>query len=290
MNLKKEISKIKSISSNQPLKIAEKSILFLSKSIENSKTSTELLFNLKEIKNKILNEISIQPITTNALDYLAFELKKTNFLELKTLLQERIKKALRHINNSGELISEVGQHKIKKGMVIFVFSYSPTTMSILLKAKQNKLNFIVNTLESNKNKDGKLISSILAKNKIPVKYYSDVALRQALKGADLVLLGTDLITQEGVLYSKIGSELVAELAEKYELPTYVCADSWVCNSHISKQFEKIQMKQQTSNSIKIMDYSFEKIHPKLITGIISGLGIYKTTAFINEVKNKYPWI
>ena len=112
-----------------------------------------------------------------------------------------------------------------------------------------------------------------------------------------MLLGADAVTSEGKVINKIGSELFTEIADRYEVPVYVCTDSWKFDpKSVFGYEEEIEKRKPTEiwptapRGVKIANFAFEKVNPDLITGIISELGIYKPSIFVEEVKRAYPWM
>ena len=47
---------------------------------------------------------------------------------------------------------------------------------------------------------------------------------------------------------------------------------------------------KSPKNVIIHNPAFEKINPKLISGIISEIGIYKPVMFLEELKNTYSWM
>ena len=139
----------------------------------------------------------------------------------------------------------------------------------------------------------RLMAEELVKHRIPVKYFSDMAARTALKKADIVLMGGDEIESNGKICSNIGSELIADIAEKYDIPVYICIDSWKFNNSKKENNELRPRKELWSNppkGISVINFDYEKINPILISGIITERGIYKPHHLISELKRQYPWI
>ena len=137
----------------------------------------------------------------------------------------------------------------------------------------------------------------LASYKIPVKHYVDSAARMALKKADIMMIGADAITTEGKVINKIGSELIAEAANKIGVPVYICTHSWKFDPEtifgFDEEIEKRAWDEIWPNKprkVNIDNFAFEKINPALITGIISELGVYRPQNFISEIKNNYKWM
>jgi len=182
-------------------------------------------------------------------------------------------------------------------MVVFTHCHSSTVIEILKQANKQGKRFTVHNTETRPKFQGRLTAQELARLGIPVVHYVDSAARLALKKADIMLIGADAITTEGKVINKIGSELMAEVAEKWDVSLYVCSDSWKFDpKSVFGYEEEIEKRKPTEiwptapKGVKIDNFAFEKVNPDLITGIISELGIYKPTIFVEEVKRAYPWM
>ncbi|MDP7141063.1 MAG: ribose 1,5-bisphosphate isomerase, partial [Candidatus Woesearchaeota archaeon] len=181
-------------------------------------------------------------------------------------------------------------------MVIFTHCHSSTVINILKKAKQMKKSFEVHNTETRPLFQGRTTAKELSKLNIPVTHYVDSAMRLALKKADIVLLGADAITPEKAI-NKIGSEVIAELANKYDIPVYVCCNSWKFDYHTIFGFEEeIETRKEKEiwknppKNTKICNYAFEKINLNLVTAIISEIGDYRPSVFIEEIKRNNDWM
>ena len=220
-----------------------------------------------------------------------------NALKFAQLSPKNISKAIAHFHEARDIIARYATRKIKDNMIIFTHCHSSTVMYVLAEAKRQGKKFIVRNTETRPLFQGRITSKELAKLKIPNTHFVDSALRLALKKADLVLLGADAITAEGKVINKIGSELVCLVADRYDVPVYICADSWKFDpATLYGTIEPIEYrsaKEIWKNPPKetiVVNPAFEKIAPELITGIISELGILAPEVFVTQVKKAYPWM
>jgi len=208
-----------------------------------------------------------------------------------------INNALTHFTLSEKIIPKIGAKKIHSKKIIFTHCHSSTVVSILKEAKSQKKNFIVHNTETRPMLQGRKTAKELSKAGIEVHHFVDSGARLALKKADLMLIGCDAITAEGKVINKIGSEMMAEIAERHDTPVYVCTDSWKFDPLTSFGFD-VEIEKRNSKEIwknppkkvKIFNYAFEKINPDLISGIISELGVHSPNNFVREVTKAYPWM
>lgn len=260
-----------------------------------AKSPDEFLRKLHDSKNAISSALK-EPLVKNALNYVLFDIPKYSIPTAKGVLNQRIQYALEHLSSSSKNIAHYGHPKIKNGMVVFIHGYSPIALTLLLKAKQSNIQFSVHNTECRPSFSGRLMASILSKNNIKVRHFADIALRQALKGADLVISDAYLFTEHGPVYGSIGAELVAEMAEKFDVPLYLCMDTWKFNPSPyyvhEHDIEKTgnELWAHAPNLVKPLNFSFEKVDPRLITGIITEQGIYKVHYLLSDIRKQQPWM
>ncbi len=244
---------------------------------------------IKSDKKSIKKLINLRPTEPTLRNTIKFILSQSN-------IKEGVKKALNHFNESQKKLSDYGSRLIKNNMVVFTHCHSSSVINILLKAKKQGKKFQVHCTETRPLYQGRITAKQLAKAKIPVTLFIDSAARMALKKADIAFYGADAITPTKI-YNKIGSELFAIIMKKYDIPLYIVTDSWKFDPKtiygIEEKIEKRNIKEIWSKppkGVKISNAAFEKIDPKLITGIISELGIFMNKSFIAEVKKNYPFM
>ncbi len=299
MSFEKIVRDIKTLKIQGAEAIAKASVLALKDVIKKSRAATKyrLIDELKKTRKILITTRPTEPCMRNTLKYILTNLDVKDIISLKALLDERIKKALEHICKTRQTIAAIGSKKIKNGMTIFTHCHSSTVMSILKQAKKQGKRFQVHVTETRPLFQGRITATELAKARIPVTIFVDSAARIALKKADLFLFGADAITSEGKVINKIGTELFAEIAYKYDIPIFSCTDSWKYDPKtvygIEEKIEKRAAREVWRNppkNITISNLAFEKVKPELITGIISELGIYRPSMFIEIIKENYPWM
>jgi ribose 1,5-bisphosphate isomerase len=292
----KDIKSLKIQGANSIAKEACNAIRYIILSSK-AKDSTSLYNEIINAKNILQKTRPTEPCMRNALNYIIKKEKNPYLKEYKEELLKYCIKAKKHIDDSNKIIAEYGSNKIKNGMIVFTHCHSSSVISILLEAKKQKKKFTVYNTETRPLFQGRKTAIELAKANIPVKHFVDSGARIALKNTDLMLIGCDAITIEGKIINKIGSELFAEVANKYDIPIYSCTNSWKFNPETIKGIEetielrsKDEIWQTAPKGVEIINYAFEKINPKLITGIISELGIYPIEVFIEEINKKNNWM
>ena len=296
--IKNKIKAIKDLKVQGAENIAKTAVLILKKRVDKSTalTKTRLLSELEKTKHELFKTRPTEPLMRNTLNYILCNLKGRDIDELKESFYSNADNTLKHFQSVEKSIASIGANKIRNGMVIFTHCHSSTVINILKKAKQMKKSFEVHNTETRPLFQGRTTAKELSKLNIPVTHYVDSAMRLALKKADIVLLGADAITPEKAI-NKIGSEVIAELANKYDIPVYVCCNSWKFDYHTIFGFEEeIETRKEKEiwknppKNTKICNYAFEKINLNLVTAIISEIGDYRPSVFIEEIKRNNDWM
>lgn len=255
----------------------------------------EQIHNLNRAKKILFKTRPTEPAMRNALNYVMNNIEEAE--DTHQEITKRVKEVNKHFDFVKNKIAQIGTKKIRNGMIIFTHCHSSTVIEVLKQAKKQRKRFTVHNTETRPRFQGRLTAQELARAGIPVVHYVDSAARLALKKADIMLIGADAITVEGKVINKIGSELTAEIAEKWDIPLYVCTDSWKFDpKSVFGYEEEIEKRPPTEiwptapKGVLINNFAFERINPNLITGVISELGIYKPTIFVEEIRRAYPWM
>ncbi|MBN2101771.1 MAG: hypothetical protein JW716_02795 [Candidatus Aenigmarchaeota archaeon] len=247
---------------------------------------------LEEYAKKLILSRPTEPFLRNCISYIQHNFKKDG-----EDIRDSCDYVIAHIKDSDKLIAEIGENKIKDGMSVFTHCHSSTVMSILKLAKDKGKNFIVYNTETRPFFQGRTTAKELADYGIEVSHMVDSAGRIGIKKADMALIGCDAITSEGRVINKIGSELFAEIASRYDVPFYVCSDSWKLDPASVFGFEEeIEQRnpdevwEKRPKNVTIFNPAFEIINPGLVTGIISEMGVFRPELFVDEVQEKYPFL
>ncbi len=262
-----------------------------------SESLKEMIKELDNARKQLILTRPTEPCMRNSLNYIFNNLDKTNPVSLAKSLKASIGYVQDFFGESDKKIADFGSQKIRNGSVVCTHCHSSTVIKIILEAKRQGKRFEVHNMETRPLYQGRKTASELALAGIPVRHYVDSAARLAMKKSDILLLGADVITTEGKVINKIGSELIAEIADKYDVPTYCCTNSWKFEPRSVKGYETVieerdpkEVWDNPPKNVRIMNYAFEKVSPEFISGLISELGIYRPEMFMDEVRNNYPWM
>lgn len=183
-------------------------------------------------------------------------------------------------------IAKFGADLIKNNSVVFTHCHSSTVVDILKEAKAQGKKFIVHNTETRPMFQGRITAMELAKAGIPVKHFVDSAALQAMKSADVFLIGADWISQKGIA-NKIGTELFAEIANKYfKIPVYCCSHSWKYSDKGIKleQRPAKEVWQNIPKCVTVENPAFEIAEAQHIKGIICERGVLNYKEFLKRTK------
>ncbi|MFP4402971.1 MAG: translation initiation factor eIF-2B [Nanoarchaeota archaeon] len=302
MSFQKVLKDIKSLKIQGAENIAIEAVKSLKLVLKNSKATS--IENLNKELNVAIKQLILtrptEPAMRNSLNFILNSISVKNSNSIKDFtneLNKRINVVLTHFSDSKKKIIEVGSKKIKKSYIVFTHCHSSTVVDILINAKKRKINFEVHNTETRPLFQGRKTALELSKSNILVTHYIDSAAMFALKKADIVLIGADAIQSDGRVINKIGSLMFAEIAFKLGIPVYCCMNSWKFDPKtIFGEDEKIENRcsneiwEKCPKNVKICNPAFDFIEPSKISGIISELGIYRPSTFVEVVERSYPWL
>jgi ribose 1,5-bisphosphate isomerase len=296
---------VKTVSDIESLKIqgaenvakeAAKSLRYVMKACKDCDT---LIMDLTEARKRLFATRPTEPCMRNTLNFVLWNIEKRSgdAHQIANYVEGRIAKALELFSQAEDKITSYGAEKIKEGYAVYTHCHSSTVTRTIIAAWEQDRHIEAHNTETRPRFQGRLTAKELAAKGIPVSHYADSAMRFAIRNSDLVLLGADAITAEGVVVNKVGSGLVTEVAARMNIPVYICTNSWKFDpATITGAEEPIEKREDSEvwdkapKGVKIQNFAFEQIEPQLITGIITELGIYKPKALANAIKKNYPWM
>ncbi len=295
------IKKIKNVKIQGAESIAIESIKTLKDVVKFSdkKTSNGLLFELINFSKRVRNARPTEPCLSNSLNYILNKsIRARNEGDFISFIKEVIEscdEVINHFVESKKIINNLVFKKIPNNSVVFTHCHSTSVVDALIEAHKKGKRFIVHNTETRPLFQGRITARELSNAGIKVVHFVDSAARLALKKSDIMLIGADAITSEGKIINKIGSEMFAEVAHNYEIPVYSCTDSWkfdvgsvfAFEHQMEERFAK-EVWQNKPKNVVINNFAFEKVNPTNITGVISELGIFRPTIFIEEFRQSYP--
>jgi len=223
--------------------------------------------------------LSTEPAMKNGLKYIMNKLEHEKENIIPKYISDIIEKYKNlysdMIQNSKQKIAEIGARRIPKtdrNFTVFTHCHSSLVTGILLEAKKQGKKFKVINTETQPRLQGRKTSQELLKAGIEVIHVVDSAMRWAVKHyqVDIIMIGADSITSEGTIINKIGSRLLALVAETIEMR------------------DPQEIWENPPGGIKILNPAFETVSRRYIDGLITEAGIFASSHVPNYFAQTYP--
>lgn len=225
----------------------------------------------------------------------------TSKADIKTLqnkLFKTCKNYIQDIETEEALRPLIGAKLIKKWFAIMTHCHSTSVINILKEAhKQGKKIHVYNT-ETRPLFQWKKTSMDLLKAGISDTMIVDWAapffvdnLYESDVHIDAVIIGSDAIKINGDVYNKIWSFAIALSAWHSKIPVYIAGSLLKVDTENSVKIEQRSAKEIRLDApkwINFVNYAFDMIPAKFITGIITEYGIIKPKDIKKYVKKYYP--
>ncbi|RLG13516.1 hypothetical protein DRN69_05480 [Candidatus Pacearchaeota archaeon] len=201
------------------------------------------------------------------------------------------KEIQKHFDFAQKQINKLVIKLIKKDDIIFTHCHSSTVVNALIYAKKKGKKFQVHNTETRPLFQGRKTAKELRKAGIKVTMFVDAAAAIAIEKenkadkiySDKVFFGADALLKNGIV-NKIGSKIIARIANQEKIPVYIIADSWkFTKSKVPIEQRKLnEVWNNAPKGIKIKNPAFEFVPKKYITKIISELGILDYGKFVKR--------
>ncbi len=201
---------------------------------------------------------------------------------------------------AGGKVSSLGSRLVKTGQIIFTHCHSSLAEGILAAARRNGKSFQVYHTETRPLFQGRITNRRLRQARLPVTMVADSAAAYLVSehsGDDVkvswVLLGADSLGRDGSVINKIGSFGIALAAYDSRIPVYVAVTlfklDWSGETKIEIRSNR-ELWSGAPRGTRMVNYAFDKIPAKYITGIICEFGVVKPRQVAKLAKRHYPWL
>ncbi|EUD67111.1 translation initiation factor eIF-2B subunit alpha [Plasmodium inui San Antonio 1] len=287
-----------------------------------TKTNFEFLVNLNDANGKLKSfvkkektqreilsmphskRMTIYPILSSSDIYLHFAVKKythneNNFPNLKNLISssaqefsENVKQSLRAIGNSSNIMFT------NKKTIILTYSNSECVKSLLLNVVKNQMKHVSvyftctehicnDYLKKDKKFDDKFVED-LQREHIQVTKINLDDVKDVLSTIDFVVIGTELVIDNGGIINKKGIRQLAQLCSSNKKEFYV-----TCEAYKFLKIEKIRNSAQefysycTENTASEGRNLYEFLPHHFITLFYTDIGIFPPSAISYELNKLY---
>jgi ribose 1,5-bisphosphate isomerase len=199
------------------------------------------------------------------------------------------------ILSSKNKIADIGSAKIEPDTTILTHCHSSTVMSILKVARDKNINVICT--ETRPRYQGRITAKELLSAGIETRMIVDSAARFYMNGADLVLVGADVITSEGNVLNKIGTSMVALAAQESRTRFYVAStilkfDPATTFGNIAEieHRSRAEVWDKPPRGLKILNPAFDVTPRDYIDGIITEKGVFAPEMIYQIASKDYGWV
>ncbi|ODQ64491.1 IF-2B-domain-containing protein [Nadsonia fulvescens var. elongata DSM 6958] len=161
--------------------------------------------------------------------------------ELQSLIDTFIKEK---IEASGQVIVQSAAQNINDGDVLLTFARSEVVKQTFVEAHSQGKQFRVIVVDSRPLHEGKKLVSELASEGIKCTYILINALSYVMSDVTTVFLGAHAMFANGLLYSRVGSALVATSAKSRNIPVLVLCESIKFSDRV--QFDAVTLNELSS--------------------------------------------
>ncbi len=262
--------------------------------------------NLEKTAERLSSLRPTEPMARNLANWIIYELKKRsggsaknneNFEATANKLLQESKYLLKEIEAN---LTEAGEGLVRAKQTIFTHCHSSLAENILIRAQKNKKKFKVYHTETRPLYQGRITSRRLQTAGINSVMVADGVAAWLVSGhsgddvdVSWVLLGADSISLDGSVINKIGSFAIALSAYDSRIPVYIASTLLKVDAHNKTKIELRAEKElwpEAPAGTRIVNYAFDRIPARYITGIITEFGIIKAKDVSKVTKQHYPWI
>jgi translation initiation factor 2B subunit (eIF-2B alpha/beta/delta family) len=215
-----------------------------------------------------------------------------NPAELRKSCQKALDDFERGLCESVGKIAELVYDLIPPGELVFAYSFSSTVVSCLLNARARGRYFRVACSESRPSMEGRKLAARLAAGGIEIIHTFDSAMGIVLPTCSVAFMGCDCIGIPG-LVNKVGSLLLGLSCQEMGIPLYaLCGTEKFVTDERLFEFENHERPgnevwSDPPSGVKVVNRQFELIPTKLLTGLVTEVGILKEQDF-SEYLSKVP--
>ncbi|MFA7298805.1 MAG: S-methyl-5-thioribose-1-phosphate isomerase [Candidatus Absconditabacterales bacterium] len=303
--IKAVVDDIKTIKIQGATNIAKAGIDVLAKEIkkQNFRSLKDFDVFLKHAMVLLKTARATEPMLFNGLKYCLASYKillskKADLKTITTKLFQTCKTYLGDIEREEALRPLIGAKLIKKNMKIMTHCHSGSVVKLLVTAHKQGKNIHIYNTETRPLYQGRKTSQDLVKAGVPDTMITDDTapffvdnLYESQTHIDMVIIGSDAIKLDGSVYNKVGSFSIALAAWHSKIPVYIVGSLTKVDTENVVKIEQRSGKElrlEAPKGLEILNYAFDMVPAKFITGIITEYGIIKPKDIKKTVKKYYP--
>ncbi len=252
----------------------------------------------------IKNARPTEPMLFNGLKYILFNIEKNKNKNLTFLINNSIKNGkyfLDLISKTSIKSIEYGSKLIKNNNNILTHCHSSSVVKTFILAKKKGVKFHVYNTETRPLFQGRLTSMDLVENGIKNTMIVDSEAPYLIANTGIndeypinsVIIGCDAIGMSGAIINKVGSFGIGLACLDSKVPLYISGNLLKIDVTDEIPVESRDFKEVWESSpknFKILNFAFDLVPKKYISGIITEFGIINPKDIKKIVKDKYPFM
>lgn len=260
----------------------------------------DFLKELSGAKELLFASRETEPLMRNAIRWVISQVGKSDRTRVKDLVEivtSASSQFLKSLEDSKEKIAEIGAKRIRDNSIILTHCHSSTVTYLLNKAEREGKSFEVVCTETRPVFQGRITAKEMSDLGVKTTIIIDSAARFFINNVDLVIVGADAITSEGNVINKIGTSVLALVAQEARTPFYVVSELLKFDpATMYGDYEKIEERspdeiwKNPPENLIIRNPAFDVTRRDFIHGIICEEGIISPHSIIEIMHRKYPWI
>lgn len=234
-----------------------------------------------------------EPMLENLLRSFVERLRKAKTVAaMKKAAKDEARSFAKRLDSGFEKLVGYGSNLITRDSVIMTHCHSSTVEAILKRAAAVHAVRVICT-ETRPMYQGRITARNLSRAGIDVTMVTDSAVGSVMAEADVVLVGADVVTARGALINKVGTSVIAMVANEYKVPFYSAAELWKYDPTTRWGIERaIEMRDPAEllrdmsqrdrtefRNVKPLNYSFDATDDRYINGYITEEGVIAPQEF-----------
>jgi ribose 1,5-bisphosphate isomerase len=263
-------------------------------------TKKDFIRELTKAKDTLFASRATEPLMRNAIRLVINRVDKSEEKNVKRLVEVvslASEQFLGDLESSRKRIAEIGAKRIRSNSVVLTHCHSSTVTNLLKRAQYEGKVFEVICTETRPVFQGQVTAKEMLDLGLKTTFIVDSASRFFMNDVDLVLVGADAITSEGNVINKIGTSMVALVAQESRTPFYVVSELLKFDpATVSGDYEKIEERSPNEiwknppEGLIIRNPAFDVTRRDFIHGIICEDGMISPHSITEVMHRKYPWV
>ncbi len=263
-------------------------------------TKKDFIRELTKAKDALFASRATEPLMRNAIRLVINRVDKSEEKNVKRLVEVvslASEQFLGDLESSRKRIAEIGAKRIRSNSVVLTHCHSSTVTNLLKRAQYEGKVFEVICTETRPVFQGQVTAKEMLDLGLKTTFIVDSASRFFMNDVDLVLVGADAITSEGNVINKIGTSMVALVAQESRTPFYVVSELLKFDpATVSGDYEKIEERspneiwKNAPEGLIIRNPAFDVTRRDFIHGIICEDGMISPHSITEVMHRKYPWV